>query len=56
MALAGGTVGDACVWCKAMHGMHGQEQSQEQINQNGALQSFSPSLTLASPSLLLAAP
>ena len=39
-----------------MHGMHNQEQSQEEVDQNGGLQSFSPSLTLVSPNLLLAAP
>ena len=27
-------------WCMAMHGMHGQERSQEQVDQNGVLQNF----------------
>ena len=36
--------------------MHGQEQSQEQVDQNGVFSLFSPSLTMAGPNLLLAAP
>ena len=42
-----------CAWCRAIHG---QEQSQEQVDQNGVLQNFSLSLTLARPNLLLVAP
>ena len=38
MGLAGGIVSDACAWCSAMHGMHGQEQSQEQVDENGVIQ------------------
>ena len=39
-SIAAGTVGDVCAWCIAMHGMHGQERRQEQVDQNGVLQSF----------------
>ena len=35
-----------------MHGMHGQEQ----VEQNGVLQSFQSVIDLGSPNLLLAAP
>ena len=40
MDLTKGTVGDACAWCRAMYGMHEQERSQEQVDQNDILQSF----------------
>ena len=37
MGLTRGTVDDACAWYRAiaMHGMHGEEQSQEQVDQKG---------------------
>ena len=28
------------VWCRAMHGMHEQEQSQEEVDEHGVLQSL----------------
>ena len=42
MDLAGESVGDVCACCMAMHGMHahGQDRSQEQVDQNGVIQSF----------------
>ena len=44
MGLTRGTVDDACAWYRAiaMHGMHGEEQSQEQVDQKGVLQSTTP--------------